>query len=638
MRINKFLSILCAAAIALLSGCNTPEEPALEPSLEIENSEVVAAPEGGHYTVKYTLQNGTEGDNLTVTPEYDWVYNVDISVEGEISFDVDRCLDENGRSCRLDVSYPGIYPNKTILVKQNKGVDFAIELVAKEVKSTTITVDIIPQDKNMTYVMVLGNGDYMESAGLMEDDEALFEDYMLTFENMANGLGTTLEGAISIFLYSGDMINHTFTGVTPDTKYVLFAYGFDLNTMTRTTEVSRLPIVTKGVEDYIVHFDLKADVVGYNVTLDITPINYDGYFFFGVFSAKDCPANMPDSQMRELCEAAWEQEKAYYSAFFDTPEEGLNFIFKELAYKRHANLNVDLDPDTEYVLWAFGMNDEALLNTTPERLYFTTGSVAPSENTFTLSATDITARGATLTVETSNNDSYVAMLATADRFAGQSDAQIMEYITTNLSLNYVSGTMSTSVDNLSPNTEYQLLVFGCEMGVPTTRLNKLNFTTTQESYANLAFEIRIDSYFDAYEVAANFPNWADYGGEFAITMPTVIVDEAASCYYYSAMDSENIYIYSDEEIMQSLLSEEPASGDEIMFIPYDTPFVFVGFAVDENGNFTKLWKSKPITLTYDKRTPIEEFVDPLAPAEAPSLLSPAARPNGHTIGGLTILN
>ena len=223
MRINKFLSALCAAAIALLSGCNTPEGPILEPALELESSEVVAAPEGGHYTVKYSLENGTEGDQLSVTAEYDWVHNVDISVEGEISFDVDKCLDKEGRTCRLDVSYPGIYPNKTILVKQNQSVAFAIELTAKEVKSTTITVDIIPQDKNMTYVMVLGNGTYMENAGLMEDDEALYEDYMLTFENMANGLGTTLEGAISIFLYSGDMINHTFTGVTPDTKYVLFA-------------------------------------------------------------------------------------------------------------------------------------------------------------------------------------------------------------------------------------------------------------------------------------------------------------------------------------------------------------------------------------------------------------------------------
>jgi hypothetical protein len=282
------------------------------------------------------------------------------------------------------------------------------------------------------------------------------------------------------------------------------------------------------------------------------------------------------------------------------------------------------------------MNDEALLNTVPERYYFKTGSVAPSNNTFTLSATDITARGATVAVEPTNDDSYVAMLTTADRFAGQSDKEITDYITSSLSLNYNSGAMSQVVDGLSPNTEYQLLVFGCEAGVATTGLSKLNFTTKTETYANLNFEIRIGDYYDANEVAELYPHWSAYAGSNAIVMPEVVVDEAADRFYYTALKIGAYNSMTEEEIIQGLLSEEPAVGDEVMVIPYDFQMVFVGFAVDGEGLFTKLWVGKPITFTKEGSAPVEGFVDPATPIEAPA--AAAAKEGARTLGGLMLLN
>ena len=50
----------------------------------------------------------------------------------------------------------------------------------------------------------------------------------------------------------------------------------------------------------------------------------------------------------------------------------------------------------------------------------------------------------------------------------------------------------------------------------------------------------------------------------------------------------------------------------------DFQMIFVGFAVDCNGLFTKLWVGKPITFTHNGSSPVEGFVDPAAPAEAPS--------------------
>jgi hypothetical protein len=118
--------------------------------------------------------------------------------------------------------------------------------------------------------------------------------------------------------------------------------------------------------------------------------------------------------MRSYCEQTWENDKAYYSSFFDTPEQGLHFIFNELAFRGSQHLEVELDANTEFILWAFGMDDEALMNTTPEFYTFKTGGVKASENTFVLSVTELYPRKATVKVEPSNDDPYVAALVAGD--------------------------------------------------------------------------------------------------------------------------------------------------------------------------------------------------------------------------------
>ena len=230
-----------------------------------------------------------------------------------------------------------------------------------------------------------------------------------------------------------------------------------------TTEISRLKITTTSVSDYTLHFDFNVEVDGPNVTIDIKPQGYDGYYYYGVFWAKDV-AGATEEQLRGYCEADWENNKAYYSAFFDTTEEGLHFIFNELAFRGEQHLEVELDANTEFILWAFGMDDEALMNTTPEFHSFKTGNVKASENTFVLSVTELYPRKATVKVETSNDDSYIAALVAGDRFEGNTDAEIMEYILTNFSVQYVNGTMSDTATGLVPSTEYELLVFGAQAG------------------------------------------------------------------------------------------------------------------------------------------------------------------------------
>lgn len=609
--------IMCPlVALALFTGCKGDEPidtPTGSPKLTLEQTALEVTADGGHFVVGYELLNPVEGAELTFNVQHDWVRNVAVE-DGGISFDVDASYEDKERSCRIEVIYPGVYPNPTIKVKQSVGKEHSIEFNLINAAATTITLDVMPKDKNMPYVFILGNGDYILEGDLMTNDEALWASDLEIFESFGNAFGSDATVAAKAFMYQGDLMSHQFTGVTPNTTYVAYAYGFDNETLTPLTEISRLVIKTAEVSDYTLHFDFDVKVDGPNVSFDITPKGYDGYYYYGVFWASDVPEGTDPAVIRELCEADWEQQKAIYSSFFDTPEQGLNFIFNELAYKGTTHLDVELDANTEFVLWAFGMNGEALLNTTPETYYFTTGNVAASANEFTLSVEELYSRKATVKVATTTDDTYIATLVPASRFENNSDEEIIEHIVDNFKLQYASGTMQDTATGLTPNTEYELLVFGCQAGAPTTKLNRLKFTTLDTVYADLDFELEIGDYYDGSAVAAINPDYAAFEGTVIVGI-TANVDSSATNIYYTAMNALDYPYYTYEQLIEGLVAEGAAETTGLYAFEFGEPYIFFGVAEDKDGNYTKVWSSKEITFTKAGCSPAEEFFTANASAQ-----------------------
>lgn len=603
---------MCAAlTLTLLAGCkgNEPEiKPQGDTTLTLDIKSIDATAEGGHFEVNYTLENPVEGAELKVMAEKEWIYNIDTTTAGVISFDVATSYDAEARNCRLELIYPGVYPNPTLTVKQAVGKEHSIKLELVSAAATTITMNVVPQDKTMPYIFILGTGKYFEENGgeLMYSDEALWASDMEIFESFGGAFGGDASTGAAAFMYTGDMMGHQFTGVTPNTTYVAYAYGFDNETLTPLTEISRLKITTTAVSDYTLHFDFNVEVDGPNVSIDVAPQGYDGYYYYGVFWAKDV-AGASAEEMRSYCEQTWENDKAYYSSFFDTPEQGLHFIFNELAFRGAQHLEVELDANTEFILWAFGMDDEALMNTTPEFYNFTTDGVTASENTFTLSVTELHPRKATVKVETTNDDSYVATLVAGDRFEGNTDAEIMEYILENFTVQYVNGTMSDTATGLVPSTEYELLVFGAQAGAPTTELSRLKFTTAEVVYADLDFSLSIDKYYNGSELAALNPNYEGFEGT-AIVPITANVDEAAVAFYFNAMNALDFPYYEYETIIEGLVADGAVEDVTSYYaFEFDTAYTFFGVAEDADGNFTEVWSSKDTTFKVDGCSPAEEF-------------------------------
>lgn len=607
--------ILCSAlTLTLFAGC-AGNEPATttEASLELAQSVVDVTADGGTFEVAYTLTGASAGAELKVNVQESWVHSVDTSVAGVVSFKVDASYEAKERKCRLELIYPGVYPNPTITVKQAVGKEHSIQLELVNAAATTITLNVVPKNKTMPYIFILGTGKYFEenNGELMHNDEALWASDMEIFESFGTMFGGDASTGAAAFLFSGDMMNYQFTGVSPGTTYVAYAYGFDKESLKPLTEISRLMITTSTVNDYTLHFDFNVEVDGPNVAIDVAPIGYDGYFYYGVFWAKDVEGASPE-QLREYCEAEWENNKAYYSSFFDTPEQGLHFIFNELAFRGPQHLEVELDANTEFVLWAFGMDGEALLNTTPEFYYFSTGNVKASDNSFVLSVPELHPRKATVKVETTNNDTYVATLVAGDRFEYNTDAEIMEYVLTNFSVQYASGTMSDTATGLTPSTEYELLVFGAQAGAPTTGLYRLKFTTADVVYADLDFELSVGNYYDGAELAALNSNYEGYEG-YVIASVSATVDPEAVAFYFSMMPALDFPYFEYEQLIEGLVAEGAVEELQSYYVfEFDTAYTIFGVAEDKDGNFTEVWSTKDTTFKRDKCSPAEEYFNSLA--------------------------
>lgn len=610
--------------------------PAADPALTLAQTELAVPAEGGHFEVNYTLENPVAGAKLHVSVSDEaWIRNLDSSVEGKISFDVLASYADAPRTCRVELTYPGVYPNPLLTITQAKGLEPSFTFRVTSVMSNTIKMDVLPKDKEQPYIFLLGKKQYMVEENLLEDDAAQVASDMEVISDFGAAFGAQLKDVVVAFMYEGDQIGYLWNGVERDTDYIAYAYGFDVETLQPTTEICRVEIHTLDVELFRVDFDFDVTTHGPYVDFTITPSGYDGPYFFGIFAAEDCPRDASEEMLISYCESAWEQEKGVYSGFFETPEEGYHFILNELAYHGATTFkDVELLANTEYVLWAFGMNEEGLLNTVPDTHYFTTGQAQSSTNEFEITISDIKARQATVSVTPTTQDPYVATLVRADRFTGMDEQEIMdEVLTWNYTL--IEGSFTTVADELLPDTGYEILVFGVNGGRPSTALTRKGFTTAEAVTSTAKFELKYDKFYDLEELAAIDEAWAAYE-QFDILLPVeVLTDERVVNVYYEVLDLENFNFYTPSQLTEALLKTGPSEEVALLALDYDIPFIFFGFAEDEDGNFTEFWQSGEEIFRKENRSPASELFEQETASAKRAVRTPqnAFRPRTSKVAG-----
>ena len=590
------------AALLLIVSCEQ-EEKTLPPSLKLSQAELTVTAAGGQVSLEYTLENAVEGANVTVEPveSVDWVSDIDVAVAGKISLTVAANESEESREAEFTVSYPGLQENQSFKIVQQSAEPepepAPFEITVKSVATSSITLDVIPLDKEMNYILFVSPTEYV--AGFPEDDD-LFNDDMAYFE----GEGIALESIV----YKGDLIDHVESPVMPATAFTIYAYGVDVEAKTRLTDIVRVEATTNEIETIDVDFKVDLSVSGAAATLTVDPGSYDGWFYANIVEGLD-PELVDD--MLTTCYRFYLDDIALYLGMGMDPET----ILMVSGYQGQFTNTFNLEPEKEYTAIVFALDETPQLCSEPYYQVFRTEAVEPSDNVITMTTTDVTAHTATLNITTTNNDSYVWVQTDPASFEGYTDQEILDMIIAYYPIyNVYTGNRTESLSGLSADTDYMILAFGYSGGIVTTPLFKHVFTTPEEVTSDVAFEVKYDKWYSIEEVAELMPDEYGFyvnGWDCVLPMEVEADFESIDKYYYYLYDLSALSSMSDQDIKMDLMNNYSTTDPATVFImSYDQQAVIAGFAIDKNGAYTKVWRSKPITVTEDGAShDAEEFVN-----------------------------
>ena len=168
-------------------------------------------------------------DTVSVTFEYsseqEWIGDFDFSVSGEISFAVSANETASARKGRIVLSYSGASAPQEIEVVQEAYVEpefFAFNV--KDISYTGVVFDVIPADKDLTYVALAVEKEYFDS---FASDEEYFQDDLAFFRSEAEAYGLGLSEFLGQSLLKGDTESRSVSELFPGEDYYIYAYGLN---------------------------------------------------------------------------------------------------------------------------------------------------------------------------------------------------------------------------------------------------------------------------------------------------------------------------------------------------------------------------------------------------------------------------
>ena len=250
----------------------------------------------------------------------------------------------------------------------------------------------------------------------------------------------------------------------------------------------------------------------------------------------------------------------------------------------------DLDPNTEYYAFAFGLSESGEITSGLSKVEFKTlsaggntgGDATTSNNTFNVNVTDITSAGATVAVTPSNYDTYYFDVIEKEIYDLYTDKKELaaEYIAEIKELYEAYGysiadALSSGSDAysfegyLEANTAYYALAFGVSTnGVITTEVTAVPFTTLASGSGNTGGSTGGDKDLTCFELGY-YENWGDY------------YKSGATNWYIDlySMTSNDYFVIE----LQGDLSETAPVAGEYKLLSTFAPGTAVAGGVDSDG-------------------------------------------------------
>ena len=618
------LCTVVSAAICL-TGCAKEENSSTETFFQLGQTSVNVPAEGGEITVGYVLENPVEGLEVIPKVTVDWVHDFDMSDAGKVSFTVDSTdMEVEERTCVLILEYGDEVSELTIV---QAGAEARIILEVEQARHYSIVMYVEPRNPEMRVFFNVIKQEVMDS---YSSDEELFAADNEYFNIMAEESDITIEQFKSAwyrsdgyrpFPYSYVNLSseyHRYTDwIEPDTDYCVYCYGVDEN-LEPLTQVYRVSVTTKALElsetpDFEIGYSIKDQTV---VTVSVTPSDPSARYYFGALLADP---EMTDSEFRKSIQGNID---ASVFMTYSYPESVLNggaewaSLVAQVSSTGPAERTLDMRAARrEGRAYAYAIDDMGNIISEGKVVRFYTEDVPDSDNSISLSVSDVGFFKANLSVTVTNDDPYKVAYAIDDGgFDGLSpDEKVRRMEEIGETVYVGSGNSSHELTPLERERDYIVLAYGYSKFQATTEPVELRFRTIEQTVAEVKCEPYFDNYFNSLEVYEKYPEeFALYEGiECAIIPVQAGVTGEPAWYVYHMMTASVVNSMTDEQllsVLDNLYRNQGTTGPSKIFgMNMDVPMALFGVAVDKDGNYSEVYKQE-FTFTREGCSPIDEFV------------------------------
>ena len=621
------LPILC---LALVAGCQEgPEDEQTGPNvkkdsvIKLGKTTVSVGVGGGSQLLEYTIENPHQGEKLSAVAAEEWVNNFNFGITGAFQFNVDANEGSEPRECLVTVKYR-FAEDVVFVVKQGArtSAGFMIENVTTDLFSYTL--DVIPEDKTAPYIMMSADATYIAQSEF-ETDEDYYEDDFFYFGWLGQFYGQDAVGIMQERSRVGDQRGITIGDGVSGVPCTFYCYYFDWATGALISDIAMFEITPNEPEKTNVEFNVEYTVEGPLVKADVTPVDYDGAYYFDMLNGLlvDSYLETFDFLNNDPAEAA----EYYWSNAVSSMSGDMSYDQIVAFYNCQGNYEdgtprsyyeFELLANHDYYLFAFAMEEHGLACSKPHIVKITTGGVEPSDNVITPSISNVTAQSATINFETTNDDYYIAGWEKVSDWAtyGNNDAERQEYLLSNLSYELISGNYSQNIIGLEAETEYVLYAFGSRGGLPTTStIYTCTFTTRSISGGLASVEVVDNGYYAASDLAT-IPGWEfmggeSYSGKMILPLEYKITGEYTA-FFSTIWDwTGRSDIYNDQQYRDNLvwsINEYGTMNTDKTYtiLNNDSYYEIVALVVDQYGDFSDVAKlSVKTSYTGAKSDPAE---------------------------------
>ena len=392
---------------------------------------------------------------------------------------------------------------------------------AGQVTSTTISYTITPNIEDATYYAEL-----FPAGELTSERDIAMKAALMTMEEAYTGTQTI-----------------TAEELTAESEYKVLYFGYDATEKRYTTDYIVSDVIKTG--NFEISETIALELVAGSETwrnafvkVQISDENLE-YIFDIMEKSKweQLYAENPESIVAARI-AGWEKDVddgLEANPTMDTWQKYMAIYQHSRNQTVNASEYYNMYWATDYVMYAFGMNDEGFQTTKVATVEFKTATPTPSSNTFTIEIGELTASTVAFNVTAANNDPYFLTIQDkryVERFLGanatetwedmiwdltfvKTDEQIQDYIFAG-SQSLTNADINKNVDTLH---EYQVVIWGFNEG-PTT-------------------EIFVSDVFQPYEEVVELKLFLDIEGTTSDTLTATVTastDEAA--YYVGCITAE----------------------------------------------------------------------------------------------------